>query len=160
MDCSTPSFPVLHHLLEFAQTHVHWSCDAVQPSHPLLSPSPPAFSLSQLQGIFQGVSSSHQMAKALEFQLQHQSFQSVSSVQSLSHVRLFVTPWTAARQVSLSITNSWSLLKLMSIESVIPTISSSVIPNSSSLQSFPASGSFQMSQLFASGGQSIGLASN
>ena len=66
------------------------------------------------------------------------------------------TPWTAANQASLSITNSWSLLKLMSIEWVIhPTVSSSIIPFSSSLQSFPASGSFPMSQFFTSGGQSI-----
>ena len=83
---------------------------------------------------------------------------SISSVQSLSHVRLFVTPWTAAHQASLSITNSRSLLKLMSIELVIPsTISSSVTPFSSCLQSFPASGSFQISQFFASGSQSIGF---
>ena len=76
------------------------------------------------------------------------------SVHSLSRVLLFVTPWTAAHQVSLSITNSRSLLKLMSIESVMPpTILSSVILFSSYLQSFPTSGSFQMSQLFASGGQ-------
>ena len=81
-----------------------------------------------------------------------------SSVQSLSCVRRFVTPWTVACQASLSITNSWRLLKLMSIESVMhSTISSSVIPFSSCLQSFPASGSFQMSQFFASGGQSIGV---
>ena len=80
------------------------------------------------------------------------------SVQSLSHVRLFVTPWTAARQASLPITNSKNLFKLMSIESVMPSnISSSVSPFSSCLQSLPASGSFQMSQLFASGGQSIGF---
>ena len=80
----------------------------------------------------------------------------ISSVQSLSHVQLFVTPWTAACQASLSITKSWNLLKLMSIESVMPsTISSSVVLFSSCLQSFPASGSFQMSQLFTSGGQSI-----
>ena len=79
-----------------------------------------------------------------------------SSVQLLSHVQLFVTPWTAARQASLSITNSWSLLKLMSISRWFhPNISSSVIPFSSCLQSFPASGSFLMSQLFTSGGQSI-----
>ena len=78
------------------------------------------------------------------------------SVQSLSHVRLFVTPWTVARQASLSITNSWSLLKLMSIASVMPSISSSVGPFSSHLRSFPASGSFLMSQFFASGGQRIG----
>ena len=80
-----------------------------------------------------------------------------SSVQLLSRVQLFVTPWTVARQASLFITNSWSLLKLMSIKLWWhPTISSSVVPFSSCLQSFPASGSFPMSQLFASGGQSIG----
>ena len=60
-----PGFPVLHHLLEFAQTHVHRVGDAVQPSHPLLSPSPPAFSLSQHQGVFQWVSSLGQVAKVL-----------------------------------------------------------------------------------------------
>ena len=73
MNCSTPGFPVLHYLLEFAQTHVHWVGDAVQLFHPLLSPSPPAFNLSQHQGLFQWVGSSHEMAKVLEFQ--HQSFQ-------------------------------------------------------------------------------------
>ena len=81
----------------------------------------------------------------------------ISSVQSLSHVQLFVTPWTAARQASLSITNSKSLLKLIFIELVMPSISSSVVPFSSSLQSFPASGSFPISQFFTSGGQSIGI---
>ena len=75
MDCSTPGFPVLHHLMKFAQTHVHWVGDAIQPSHPLPSPSPPALNLSQHQGLFKWVSSSHQVAKVLEFQLQHQSFQ-------------------------------------------------------------------------------------
>ena len=84
-----------------------------------------------------------------------------SSVQSLSHVQLFVNPWTTAHQASLSITNSWSLPKPMSIESVMPpTISSSVVPFSYCPQSFPASGSFQMSQLFASGGQSIGVSAS
>ena len=75
MDCSTPGFPVYHQLLEFTQTHVHWVGDAIQPLHPLSSPSPPAFNLSQYQGLFKWVSSSHQVAKVLEFQLQHQSFQ-------------------------------------------------------------------------------------
>ena len=79
-----------------------------------------------------------------------------NSVQSLSHFQLFVTSWTAAKhQATLPFTNSQSLLKLMSIESVMQ--SSSVIPSSSRLQSFPASGPFQMSQFFASGGQSIGV---
>ena len=75
MDCSTPSLPVHHQLPEFTQTHVHWVSGAIQPSHPLSSPSTPAFNLSQHQGLFQWVSSSHQVAKVLEFQLQHQSFQ-------------------------------------------------------------------------------------
>ena len=61
--------------LEFTQTHVYWVSDAIQPSHPLLSPSPPAFSLSQHQGLFQRVSFSHQASNVLEFHLQHQSFQ-------------------------------------------------------------------------------------
>ena len=75
MDCSTPGFPVYRQLPELAQTHVHRVGDAIQPPHPLSSPSLPAFNLSQHQGLFQSVSSLHQVAKALEFQLQHQSFQ-------------------------------------------------------------------------------------
>ena len=75
MNCGTPSLPVHHQLLEFTQTHVHWVGDAIQPSHLLLSPSSPTFTLSQHQGLFQRVSSSCQMAKVLEFQLQHQAFQ-------------------------------------------------------------------------------------
>ena len=75
MDCSTPGFPVHQQLLKLAQTHVHWVGDAIQPSHPLSSPSPPAFNLSQHQGLFQRVSSSHQVAEVLELLLQHQSFQ-------------------------------------------------------------------------------------
>ena len=75
MNRSTPGLPVHHQLLEFTQIHVHWVGDAIQPSHPLLSPPPPAFNLSQHQGLFKWVSSSHQVAKVLEFELQHQSFQ-------------------------------------------------------------------------------------
>ena len=74
MNCSTPGFPVLHYVPDFAQTLVHWVGDATQPAHPLSSPSP-VVSLSQHQGLFQLVRSSHQVAKVLEFQLQHQSFQ-------------------------------------------------------------------------------------
>ena len=80
MDCSTPGLPDYHQLSEFTQTHVHWVGDAIQPSHPLSSPSPPALNLSQHQGLFQWVSSSHQVAKVLEFQLQHQSFQWTSGL--------------------------------------------------------------------------------
>ena len=74
-DCSTPGLPVHHHLLEFTQIHVHWVGDAIQSSHPLSSPSPPTFNLSQHQGLYQWISSSHEVAKVLEFQFQHQSFQ-------------------------------------------------------------------------------------
>ena len=74
INCSMPGLPV-HQLLESNQTRVHWVSDAIQPSHPLLSPSPPAINLSQHQGLFKWVSSSQQVAKVLEFQLQHQSFQ-------------------------------------------------------------------------------------
>ena len=73
MDCSTPGLPVHHQLPEPTQTHVHLVCDAIQPPHPLSSPSPPAPSPSQHQRLFKWVSSSHQVAKILEFQLQHQS---------------------------------------------------------------------------------------
>ena len=75
MDCSMPGFPVLHHLPKLAQTHAHWISDAIQPSHPLLSPFPPALSLSQHHGLFQWVSSLHQVAKVLELQPRHQFFQ-------------------------------------------------------------------------------------
>ena len=75
MDCSTPDLPVHHQLPEFTQTHVHWLSDAIQPSHPLSSSSAPAFNLSQHQSLFKWVSSSHQVAKVLELQLQHQFFQ-------------------------------------------------------------------------------------
>ena len=74
MDCSTLGSSFLHHLPEFAQTHVHWVSDTIQPSHPLLPASPPAFNFSQHQGLFQSVGSSHEVAKVLELQLQHQSF--------------------------------------------------------------------------------------
>ena len=75
INCSTPSLPVHHQVLEFTQTHVLWVGDNIQPSHPLSSPSPPSLNLSQDQALFKWVSSSHQVAKVWEFQLQHQSFQ-------------------------------------------------------------------------------------
>ena len=87
MDCSTPGFPILHHLLQFAQTHVHWVSDAIQPSHLLSPPSPPAFSLSQHQGLFQWVGSSHQVAKVLELQL------SISPSSEYSGLISFRTDW-------------------------------------------------------------------
>ena len=69
MDCSMPGFPVHHQLPELTQTHVHRVGDAIQPFYPLSSPSPPAFNLSQHQGLFKYVSSSHQVARILELQL-------------------------------------------------------------------------------------------
>ena len=75
MNCSMVGFLVHHQLLELAQTNVHWDSDAIQPSHPLSSLSSPTFNLSQHQGLFKWVSSSHEVAKVLEFQLQHQYFQ-------------------------------------------------------------------------------------
>ena len=75
MNRSTPGLPVHHQLPEFTQTHIHRVSDAIQPSHPLSSPSPPASKPSQHQSLFQWVNSSHEVAKVLEFQLQHHYFQ-------------------------------------------------------------------------------------
>ena len=75
MDCSTQGIHVHHQLPEFTQTHVHWVGDTIQPSYPLSTASHPVFNLSQHQGLFKWASFSHQVAKVLEFQLQHQSFQ-------------------------------------------------------------------------------------
>ena len=152
MDCSTPGFPVLNHLSESAQTHILWVCDAIQASHPLLSPSPFAFNVSQHWGFFPmsqlltsggqsiGASTSASVlpmniqgwflsgltglislqSKGLSRVFSSTTIQS-RSVQSFSCVWLFPTSWTAAHQASLSITNSWNLLKLMSIESKMPS---------------------------------------
>ena len=149
MDCSTPGFPVLHYLPEFAQTHVHWVGDAIKLSHPLFSPSPPTLNLFQHQGLFQWVSSSHQVAKVLE--LQHQSI----SQFSCSVVSNSLQPHGIqhARLRCLSPTPGAYLNSCPSSQRCHPIISSSVIPFC--LQSFPASGSLPMNQLFASGGQSI-----
>ena len=75
MGCSMPGLPVHHQLPKLTQTHVHWVSDAIQPSHPLSSPSPPSFNISQHKGLFKWVSSLRQVIKVLEVQLQHQSFQ-------------------------------------------------------------------------------------
>ena len=83
VDCSTWGFPVLHHLPEFAQTHVRWVSDIIQSSHPLLPPSPPVLNLSQHEGLLQWVLSLHQVAKVWELQIQHQSFQWIFRVDFL-----------------------------------------------------------------------------
>ena len=85
MDCSSPGLPVHHQLPEFTQTHVCWVGDAIQPSHPLSSPSPPALNLSQHQGLLKWVSSLHQVARVFALQLQHQSFQWIFRTDLLYH---------------------------------------------------------------------------
>ena len=84
MDCSTPGLPVPHHLLKFAQVHVHCFGDAIQPSNPLIPSSPSALNISKHQGLLQGVDCSHQVIKILEPQLQHQPFQCVFRVDFFS----------------------------------------------------------------------------
>ena len=81
--CSMPGFPVFHYLLEFAQIHVDWVHDTIQPSHPLLTPSPSVLNLSQYQDLFQWVSPLHQVAKVQALQLQHHSFQWIFGVDFL-----------------------------------------------------------------------------
>ena len=93
MDYSMPGLPVHHQLQEFTQTYVHYVGDDIQPSYPLLSPSPPAFNFFQHQGLFKWVSSSHHVAKVLEFQLQHQSFQWTFRTDSLSDC----IPWKTVK---------------------------------------------------------------
>ena len=176
MDWSTPGFPSPSPGA-YSNTcpSSHW-CHLIL-FHPLL---PPPFNLSQHQGLFQWVSSKHQVAKVLDqgkivqdsqkdlamynkttyilslksiFCYNHKFI----SVQSLTQVQLFAIPWTAAVQASPSFTISPRLLKLMPMSwCCYPTTSSSVAPFSPCPQSFPAPGSFLISQLFKSGGQSIG----
>ena len=160
MNCSTPGLPVHHQLPEFTQTHVHWVGDAIQPSHPLSSPSPPAPNPSQHQILFQWVNSSHEVAKVLEcvaISFSKKVFSSVQFSRSLVSDSLrshepqpscpSPTPGVDSNPCPLS---RWCH----------PAISSFVVPSSSCPQSFPASGSFQMSQLFTSGGQIIGVSAS
>ena len=97
MNCSTPGFPIHHQLLESTQTYIHHIGNAIQPSHPLSSPSPPTFNLSQNKNLLQWVSSWHQVVKALGFQLQHQSFQWI-----LTTLILGWTGWISLQSKGLS----------------------------------------------------------
>ena len=92
MGCSMPGSSVLHYLSEFAPVHIHWVSDAIQPSHPLLPPFLFTLNLSQHQGLFQWVSSSHQVAKVLELQPQHQSFQWIFRVDFL-RISIRISLW-------------------------------------------------------------------
>ena len=96
MNCSTPGLPVHHQLPESTQTHVHRVGDAIQPSHPLSSPSSPALNLSQHQGLFKWVSSSYYVARVLEVQLQHQSFQRILRIDLCFRI------WTSLQSKGLS----------------------------------------------------------
>ena len=106
MHCSTPSFPVHHQLPEHTQTHVHRVSDAIQASQHLSSPSPPTFNLSQHQGLFKWVSSSHQVAKVLEFHLQHQSLQWIFRTDFLLIFSLSKGLWTGFSNTTVQRINS------------------------------------------------------
>ena len=142
MDCSTPGFPVLHHLPELAQTHVHWVGDAIQPFCPLSSPSPPALNLAQHQGLFKWVGSLHQVAKVLE--LQHQSFQWISLV---AQSCLTLCDPMDCSMPGLPVHHQLPEFTQIHVHWVSDAIQLShpVVTFSSCLQSFPASGSFPMS---------------
>ena len=120
MDCSMPGLLVLHHLLELAQTPVHWVSDAIQPSCPLSSPSPPAFNLSSIRVFYNESAVCITWPKYWSFSFSVSL--SNDSVQSRSRVQLLATPWIAARQATLSITNSRSSLRLTSIKWVMPSL--------------------------------------
>ena len=147
MDWSTPGLPVPHCLPDFAQVYVHWI--AIQPSHPLLLSSS-AFDLSQHQGLFQWIGSLHQVAKILELQFSRSVMSDSLRPHELQHARPPCPSPTPGVHPNPCLLCRWCH----------PTISSSAVPFSSHLQSFPASGSFQMSQPSASGGQSIGVSAS
>ena len=134
MDCSTPGFPVLHYFLEFAQTHVHWVNDAIQPSHPLSPPPPPALNLSQHQGLFQWVSFLHQLAKYWSF-----SF-SISPSSEYSGLTSFRIDWfdLLAVQVTLN-----SVLQHHSLKTLILWLSAFFM--------------VQLSHLYMTSGKNIAL---
>ena len=152
MNHSTLGTPVHHQLPESTQTHVHCVGDAIQPSHPLSSPTPAALNLSQHQGLFKWVSSLHQVAKILEFQFQHQ-FSSVHFSCSVVSDSLWPHELQHTRPPCPSPTPRVHSNSCPSSRRSYPAISSF----SSCPQSLPASESFPMSQLFAWGGQSTGV---
>ena len=112
MDCSMPGFPALHYLLEFVQTHVHWVGNAIQPFHPLSLPSF-ALDLFQHQRVFQGVGSSHQVARILEFQLQHQSVRWIFRVDFISDWLVWFPYWPRDPQESSPAPQFESISSLM-----------------------------------------------
>ena len=105
MDCSTPGFPSHHQLSEFTQTHVHSFGDAIQPSHPLSSPSPPALNLSQHQGLFKWVNSSHQVAKVV-YALGNRKFLFVQCI------TIFALLWWPGTELAISLRYACIIYKL------------------------------------------------
>ena len=190
MECSTPGLPVHHQLPELTQTHAHWVADAIQPSHPLSSPSLPAFNLSQHQGPFQWVSSLHQVAKVLEFQLQHQSCQWTLRTDFPHLKKTIISHEDVHRHLHILPNRPHNILMLLFSDPVMsdslcpcglqctrppcPSPSPGACPSSCPLhqwchpaissseapffcpQSFPASGTSPMSQLFTSDDQNTG----
>ena len=170
MDCSMPGFPVLCYLLEFAQTHIYW---VGEPSNHLILCYPPLFlpSIRLSIRVFSSESALHirwpkywsfsfsispssEYSKLITFRIDRFDLTTLS-VQSFNHVSLFATSRTAGLQASLLSATPRPFSNLCPLNrSCLPAISSTVIPFSSSLLSFPASGSFPTSQFFASGGQS------
>ena len=114
MNHSTPGLPVHQKFLEFTQTHAHWVGDAIQPSHPLSSPSPPATNPSQHQGLFQSITSSHEVAKVLEFQLQHQSLQWTPRTYLLSD-GLVGSPWSPRDSQESSPTPQFKSIRFLAL---------------------------------------------
>ena len=123
MHCSMPGFFVHHQLPELTQTYVHRVSDATQPSHPLSTPSPPAVNLSQHPGLFQRISSLHQVAKVLEFQLQHQSFQRIFRTDFLQD-GLFGPPCSPRDSQESSPTNTVQKCLQCSAFFISPTLTS------------------------------------
>ena len=147
MNCSMPGFPVLRCLLEFAQTHVHWVGDGIQPSHPLMPPCPHAFNLSSIR-VF-----SNELALCIRWQ----SIGPSASVLPMNIQDRFPLGWTdLTSMLSKALSRVCSNLCPLS-QWYHPTISSSVTPFSSCPQCFAASGSFPMRYLFASGGASASV---
>ena len=124
MNCSTPGLPVHHQLPEFTQTQVHRVGDTIQPSHPLSSPSPPAPNPSQHQSLFQWVSSSHEVAKVLEFQLQHHSFQRIPRADLLQN-GLVGSPWSPRDSLESSPTPQFKSINSLALSFLhSPTLTS------------------------------------
>ena len=163
MDCSRTCLSVPRQLPEFTQTQVHWVSDAIQPSHPLSSLFPHDFNLSQYQGLFQWVSSSHQVAKVLEFQLQHQSVLPMNILLisfRMDWLDLAVRGTLKSLPVHHRLPESTQTRVHWVGDAIQPPHPLSSLSPPAFLQSFPALGFFQMSQLFMSGGQSIGTSAS